>query len=68
MLVTLGAWGPDSRATGSVQQTELDADRVGDFTHDSAQGVNLTYKVAFRDAANCRVAGHLSDQIDVQGK
>jgi hypothetical protein len=68
LLVTLGARRPDGRATGSVQQAELDADRVGDFTHDSAQGVNLTYKVAFRDAANRRVAGHLSDQIDVQGE
>ncbi len=52
---------------GCVQQAELDADGVGDFAHDAAERVNLADEVAFGDASDGGVAGHLRDEVDVEG-
>ena len=68
LLVALRARGPDCRTARCVQQPELDADRVGDFAHDAAEGIDFANEVAFRDAADGRVAGHLRDEIDVECK
>ena len=67
LLVTLGAWGPYGRTSGGVEQAELDADGVGDFPHDAAQGIDFADQVSLGDAADGWVAGHLSNEIDVQG-
>ena len=67
MFVALGAGGPDGGATRSIQEAELDADGVGDFAHDAAEGINFANQVALGDASDGGVAGHLRDEIDVEG-
>ena len=66
MLVALRARRPDRRAARSIQQAELDADRIGDLAHDAAERVDFAHQVSLGDAADGRIAGHLRDQVDVQ--
>src|ERR1700722_20247000 len=68
LLVALGAGRPDGGAAGGVEQTELDAGRVGDLAHDAAEGVDLADQVALGDAADGGVAAHLGDQVEVEGE
>jgi hypothetical protein len=67
LLVTLGAWRPHGWTSGGVEQAELDADGVGDFAHDAAQGIYFADQVSLGDAADGWIAGHLGNEIDVQG-
>jgi hypothetical protein len=66
-FVALRAWGPDGGSAAGVEQAELDSDGVGDFAHDAAEGVDFADKVAFGDAADGGVAGHLRDEVEVHG-
>ena len=66
LLVALRAGRPDGGTARGVEQTELDADRVGDFAHDAAEGVDFAHQVSLGNAADGRIAGHLRDQIDVE--
>ena len=50
------------------KQTELDADGVGDFAHDAAEGVDFADQVSLGDSSDRRIARHLGDEIDVQGE
>ena len=45
LLIALGAGRPNRRTAAGVQQAELDAYSIGNFAHDSAQGVDLTHQV-----------------------
>jgi hypothetical protein len=54
-------------AARAIQQPKLNAGAINDTAHDAAQRVNLAHNVAFPDTANCGIAGHLADQIEVQG-
>lgn len=67
MFVTLSPGRPDGRAARCVQETELDTDGISDFAHDSAESINFADQMAFGDSANSGVAGHLRDEIDIQG-
>src|SRR5690349_4835469 len=66
-LVALGARRPDGGTAAGIEQAELDADGVGDFAHDAAERVDFTDEVAFGDAADGGVAGHLRDEVEVHG-
>ena len=68
LLVALRARRPDCRAARSIEQAELNANRVGDLAHDAAESVHFPHEMAFGDAADGRVAGHLRDQVEVQGE
>ena len=68
LLVALGAGRPDGGAARGVEQTELDADGVGDFGHDAAEGVDLAHDVSLGDAADGGIAGHLRDEVGVEGE
>ena len=68
LLVTLGAGRPDGGAARGVEQAELDADGVGDFGHDAAERVDLAHDVSLGDAADGGVAGHLGDEVGVEGE
>jgi hypothetical protein len=46
----------------------LDSYGVGDFAHDAAERVDFPDEMAFGDAADGGVAGHLRDEIDVQSE
>ncbi len=67
LLVALGARAPDRRAAGGIQKPELDADGVGHFAHDAAQGVDFADQVSLRDAAYGGIAAHLGDEVHVHG-
>ena len=68
LLVALGAGRPHGWTARGIQQTELNAHRVGDLAHDAAQGINLAHQMSFGDSAHGRVAGHLRDQVDVESE
>ena len=67
LLVALGAGRPDGWPTRGVEETELDANRVGDLPHDAAESINLADEMSFGDPSNGRIAGHLGDQVEVEG-
>ena len=64
----MGAGAPDGGAAGGVEEAELDAAGVGDFAHDAAEGVDFADEVAFGYAADGGVAGHLGDEVEVEGE
>ena len=66
LLVALRPRRPYGRAARSVQQAELNADRVGDLAHDAAERVDFAHQMSLGDAADRRVAGHLRNQVDVE--
>src|SRR6266496_3992676 len=51
--------------TRAIEQAKLDARPVDDASHDSAERVDFANQVSLGDAANCRVTGHLADQIKI---
>ena len=51
-----------------IQQAKLDADRIRDLAHDAAQRVHLAHQVALGNAAHGGIAGHLGDQVQIQGE
>jgi len=65
-FVALGAGAPDSGAAGGVEQAELDAAGVRDFSHDAAEGVDFADEMSLGYAAYCGVAGHLRDEVEVE--
>ena len=67
LLIHLGAGGPDGGAAAGVEEAELDADGVGDFAHDAAEGIDFADEVTFGDTADGGVAGHLRDEVEVHG-
>ena len=56
----------DGRATRAIKQTELDTGAIDHSTHNSAKSINLTYEVSLTDAADGWIAGHLSNQIEIE--
>ena len=64
----MGAGTPDGGAAGGVEEAELDAAGVGDFAHDAAEGVDFADEMAFGYAADGGVAGHLGDEVEVEGE
>ncbi len=58
--VGLGAGAADGGAFSAVEQFEMDAGGVGGFAHQAVQRVDLADQVAFADAADGGVAGHLA--------
>ena len=66
LLVALGSRRPDRRAAGGVQQAKLDANGVGDLAHDAAESIDFADQMAFGNASDGGIAGHLRDQVDVQ--
>ena len=67
LLVALGAGAPDSRTARGIQEAELDADGIGYFAHDAAEGIDLAHEVALGHASNGRIAAHLRNQVEVHG-
>ena len=68
LLVTLGTGRPDGGTARGVEQTKLDADGIGDFGHDAAESVDLADDVSLGDASDGGVAGHLGDEVGVEGE
>ena len=66
LLVALRSRRPDGGSARGIEQAKLNADRVGDFAHDAAQGVDFAHQVALGDSADRGIAGHLRDQVKIQ--
>ncbi len=67
LFVALRAWRPDGGTAAGIEQPELDADCIRELAHDAAESIDFAHQVAFGDAADGRIAGHLGDEIDIHG-
>ena len=67
LLVALSTGTPHGRAARCIQQTELDADSIGNFAHDAAERVDFAHQVSFGHAADGWIAAHLCNQVEVHG-
>jgi hypothetical protein len=67
LLVALSAWCPNGWSLLGVKHPELEAGHIGVFAHFAAEGVDLAGQVPLGQAADCWVARHLADGIEVDG-
>jgi hypothetical protein len=65
LLVALGPGRLDGPSPAPVEEFEVDPGIIGQEPHDSAQGIDLPDKMALRQAADGRVAGHLGDCFEM---
>ena len=56
----------DGRPARPVEQSKLNPGPINHATHDAAERVNLSHQVALADAANGRIARHLTDEIEIE--
>src|SRR6185437_8237632 len=66
LLVALRSGRPYGGAARGVEEAKLDPDGVRYFAHDAAESVDFANKMAFGDASDGGVAGHLGDEIEVE--
>ena len=62
--IALCAWRPDSGAFAAVQHPELQRRQVRGATHDSAKRIDFANDRALRNAADSRVARHLTNALE----
>jgi hypothetical protein len=62
--VALRTWRPDCGAFTTVQHPELKRCQVRGAAHDAAKCIYLPNDRPFRDAADCRVARHLTNALE----
>ncbi len=67
LAVDLGPRRPDGRPFSGIELPELDACFVRRPGHLSAQGVDFLDQMAFGQSADGRIAGHVTDLIDILG-
>jgi len=65
--VSLRPCGAHSGPFSRVQDAKLDACPVSRFSHHPVKGVNFPDDVAFPNAADRRITGHLADSFDRMG-
>ncbi len=56
------------RSLRAVEHAELNAGAIDGAAHDAVQGVDFANDLPLRQAADCRVAGHLADAREVMGQ
>ena len=66
--IRLSARGPDSRTFPSIQYTKMDTCSICSQRHRATQCINLFDKMALSNAANGRIAGHLSHCLYILGQ
>jgi hypothetical protein len=67
-LVALRTWGPNARASFSVQHPKLKTGHICCLAHFAAEGVDLAGEVTFGQTTDGWVAGHLADGIGIDRK
>src|SRR5512136_1294728 len=65
LAVHLSSGGADSRPSCRIELAKLYSCFVRRLRHFTAQGVDLLYQMTLCQSTDCRVAGHVSDLIDV---
>jgi hypothetical protein len=68
LLVALRTGGLNAWTLGGVQHAELNARGVRVQSHQSTQGIDLADKMPLGQPADRRVAGHLSDRVQILGQ
>jgi len=56
------------RAAAGVEQSKLNSSSIRAFRHDAAQSINLAYQMSLGDSADRRIARHLRDAAQIEGK
>src|SRR5262249_27116757 len=64
LAVRLCAGSTDCGALTGIECAELDSGPVRGTRHDSTQRIDFAHQVALSDAANGRIAAHLSQRLD----
>ena len=64
LAVGLRARGPYCRTLAGIEGAELDAGSIRGARHDAAQRIDLADQVALADAADGRIAAHLTERLD----
>ena len=64
LTVRLCSGSPHRRAFAGVENPELDPRKVGRLPHDPVQRIYLAHQMAFTDAADRRITGHLTDGFE----
>jgi hypothetical protein len=62
----LGARALDGWSLPPIQESELNAGKIGNTPHDAVKSVNLPHEVAFAQTANSRVTGHHTNAFAFQ--
>jgi hypothetical protein len=63
--ICLGAGRTNCRALGRIQDTKLDTRFVSGYRHCTAQCVYLAHQMSFANTPYRRIAGHLTQRLDV---
>ena len=63
--VCLGARGPNRGALAGIENPELDTGVIGGNGHDAAQRIDFLDEMPLANAANGRVAGHLTQGVKI---
>ena len=63
--VSLGARGSNRGALAGIENPELDTGVIGGNGHDAAQRIDFLDKMPLADPANRRVAGHLTQGVNI---
>ena len=66
--ICLGTGGSHGRSLAAVQYPELDTGLVGGFSHGATEGIYLFHQMAFTNASDGRVTGHLTQGFNVVGQ
>jgi hypothetical protein len=64
--IRLRSWRLDRRSARTIEQSKLNSGAIDDAAHNSAERIDLPHQVSFRDSTNSGIAGHLTDEIQVQ--
>ena len=67
LAVYLSAGGAHGRALAHVQHAELDARGIGPEAHHAPQGVDFAHHMALGQAADGRVAGKITQAVQIAG-
>ncbi len=68
LAVGLGARALHGRALGLVEHPELNAGGVSHAAHEPVERIDLAHQMALAEAADGRVAGHLTDRVEAVGE
>ena len=66
--ITLGARALNGRTFPAIEQTELDTGGICGPAHRAIQRIDFAHQMAFAEAADSGVAGHLSDTVEAVGQ
>src|SRR5207245_2992247 len=66
--ISLGPRRLDRRSARAIQQTKLNPRTVDYAPHDPAESIDFANQVSLADAADGWIAGHLSNEIEIESK